>query len=136
MLRRDMRGALGRDGNGDARKHSKSQDALSAEFMPEANLCSCSVLVRIRRHVWGGIVAMGDDRTCIPVDGARARTHLEEIDPQRAHEGASAKADGFISVMEGGAFCGNATRRHETVSTPPYAQTLADCHGLRVFLLR
>jgi DNA-binding NarL/FixJ family response regulator len=47
---------------------------------------------------------MGEDRTCIPVDDARS-SPFEEIDPKPAHEeGASAKTDGFIAVIESGAF--------------------------------
>lgn len=56
-------------------------------------------------------MAMDDDRTWIPVDESRARTHVEEIDPQRAHEGASAKADSFISVIEEGTFLRECIRR-------------------------
>jgi DNA-binding NarL/FixJ family response regulator len=41
---------------------------------------------------------MGDDRASVPLDGVRATTRVEKIDPQRADEGASAK--GFIAVIE------------------------------------
>lgn len=45
---------------------------------------------------------MRDDTSSIPVDGSRATTLVEEIDLQRADEGASAKA--YIAVIESDAF--------------------------------
>jgi DNA-binding NarL/FixJ family response regulator len=45
----------------------------------------------------GGIFGVGD-KTCVPLDGVRATTPVEETDPQRADQGASAK--GFIAVIE------------------------------------